>query len=115
MRAVIAFSIGATLTIAACAQDAVAPSDPTPAPQRSASVVTNYPAPVTVPAPSAQFAPGGLLPTVPGTPPTDIAVGEIGPQPRPGEQIVTGPEGDWTYLVPPESLAPPDTEPIDGE
>jgi hypothetical protein len=106
-----ALSIGVTLTLAACAQDAAAPSGPSPAPQRPMSVLTTVPAvgsPVVVPAPTTQFVPEGSLPTVAGTPPTDIAIGEIGPQPPPGTQIVVVPEGDWVEAAPPP---PPETGP----
>ena len=64
-----------------------------------------------------------MPPTDAGTPPTDIAIGEIGPQPQPGAGLVTVPDGDWRYLMPPETgpngditiTDPPDTGPIDGE
>jgi hypothetical protein len=121
--AVVALSIGAALTIAACAPDATGPSYPSPAPQRSVPAVTNNPAP-----PAVRWAPGGSAQTGVVAPPTDIAIGDIGPQPQPGEEIVKVPEGDWTYLAPPDSETPPDgdislgpepespdTGPIDGE
>jgi hypothetical protein len=132
--AVVALSIGAILTMTACSHGAAAPSYPSPAPQRSASVPTTPELPAVgapafipavptreanQPAPAAQWAPGGSVQAGAGTPPTDIAIGGIGPQPQPGEEIVKVPEGDWTYLVPSESVTPepvsPDTELHDSE
>jgi hypothetical protein len=133
-RAIIASAIGAILTMTACPQDAAAPSNPSPAPQRSVSVPMTAELPAVgvpafipavptreanQPAPAAQWAPGGSVQAGAGTPPTDFATGGIGPQPQPGEEIVEVPEGDWTYLVPPESVTPepeaPDTELHDSE
>ena len=117
---IIALLVGATLTVAACAQDAHAPSYPSQAPPRSVSLAPPTHA-ANQPVPSAQFAPGGSIPTGALTPPTDIAIGEIGPQPQPGGELVTVPDGDWRYAAPPppETTPPvpetPDTEPIDGE
>lgn len=99
------------MTVAACSQGAPAPSYPSQSPPRSVPAATT-PAPPSAfgspprdanqSVPPAQFAPGAA------PPPNDIAIGQIGPQPQPGEDIVTVPDGDWTYLAPPDTgTAPP--------
>jgi hypothetical protein len=128
--AVVAVYIGTTLTVAACAQNAPAPSYPSPAPQRSVPVVT-YPAPPAVgspvavpaaptreanqPAPPGQSAPdGAVTPTEADTPPT-VAIGQIGPQPQPGGGLVVVPTQVDSAPPPPETGTATGTPPPYGD
>jgi len=118
--AIVALLISTAMTVAACAQGALAPPSPSPAPQRSVPAVTApvppivespvaVPAPpreANQPAPPARSAPGGAVtPAEAGTPTGDIAIGEIGPQPQSGGGLVTVPTGDWNYEAPPPETA----------
>jgi len=109
--AIVALSMGATLTMAACAQDAPAPSYPSPAPPRSMPVATTPVPPV-----------AGTPVAVPAAPTPDA--NQPAPPPETGT-TTPPPNGDITVPEPPASELPdspaiigneaPDTGPINDE
>jgi hypothetical protein len=108
-RSIAALSIGATLTVAACAQDALTPSYPSQAPPRSKPVVT-------VPVPPAQSVTGGAAAaTETGTATGEIAIAPIGPQPQSGGGLVTVPTEQWNVDAPPQTATKTATSPPIGD